>query len=226
MRAAYDPRVRVARVERPDELPRALQELGFVRPQPTLVVVGGADGLSGTDRERVVPLIEKLTALAERRTAVVVDGGTDSGVMQLLGRARRRRPSFALLGVAVAALAHASLEPNHSHVLLVPGAAWGDEVPWLTRTAGILAGDQPSLTVLVNGGEIAYADAAASIEEGRRVVVVAGSGRLADAVAAASRGQAEGSAARTLAASDLVSTLDLGDDPELLLVERLLAAGS
>jgi len=213
-------------VERPDELPRALQELGFVRPQPTLVVVGGADGLSGTDRERVVPLIEKLTALAERRTAVVVDGGTDSGVMQLLGRARRRRPSFALLGVAVADLAHASLEPNHSHVLLVPGAAWGDEVPWLTRTAGILAGDQPSLTVLVNGGEIAYADAAASIEEGRRVVVVAGSGRLADAVAAASRGQAEGSAARTLAASDLVSTLDLGDDPELLLVERLLAAGS
>ena len=45
-------------------------------------------------RDEVVPV-------AERRDAVVIDGGTDSGVMQLIGRARSALGGrFPLIGVA------------------------------------------------------------------------------------------------------------------------------
>ena len=57
----------------------------------------------------------------------------------------------------------AALEPHHTHVLLVPGASWGDESPWLTRVADALADGTGWLTVVINGGDITYADAAASL---------------------------------------------------------------
>ncbi len=223
--------MQVLRVERTSDLPGALEELGFMRPLPTLVLVGAAERLTPPDLERLDPVLDELAAAVERVGAAVVDGGTDAGVMRLIGRARARGRDFPLLGVVVAALAgepgaaleagQASLEPNHSHVLLVPGGVWGDEVPWLARVAGLLAGGAPSATVLVNGGEIAYADAAASIAEGRRVLAVAGSGGAADAVAAAVRGEPAGERARALVASDLVRAVELRDDSGLPLLEEI-----
>ena len=47
---------------------------------------------------------------------------------------------------------------------------------------GLLARDRRSLTLLVNGGEIALRDAAASVAERRAVLVVVGSGRTADTI--------------------------------------------
>ena len=231
--------MRVLRLERTSDLPEALEELGFTRPLPTIVVVGAAERLTSAELELLEPVLEELAALAERTGAAVVDGGTDAGVMRLVGRARGRGRDFPLVGVAVAALAsppgaepatgQASLEPNHSHVLLVPGAVWGDEVPWLARVAGMLAGGAPSATVLLNGGEISYADAAASIAAGRRVLAVAGTGGAADAVVEAIRGEPADEPARALAASDLVRAVGLRDDsgPSLVEeVERIVCGGS
>ena len=72
------------------------------------------------------------------------------------------------------------LEANHTHFVVVPGENWGDETPWIARTATVLAGAAPSITVLINGGQIAYSDVQRSVEAGRPVFVVAGSGRTAD----------------------------------------------
>jgi hypothetical protein len=77
-----------------------------------------------------------------------------------------------------------ALEPHHVH-LLVPGDAWGDESPWLAEVASVVAGDHPSVTLLVNGGETTYIDAAQSIQRRRPVIVLAETGRTADAIAAA-----------------------------------------
>ena len=107
-----------------------------------------------------------LVAAADATGAAIVDGGTDAGVMRLLGRAHARAgANVPLVGVIVRALAAlpgeprrddgAPPEPNHTHIVLVPGASWGDEAPWIARLAGAIAGDRPSVTVLVNGGEIA-----------------------------------------------------------------------
>ena len=50
----------------------------------------------------------------------------------------------------------APLDPHHTHFILVPGKNWGDESSWIAQIATQLAGDQPSVAVLVNGGKIAH----------------------------------------------------------------------
>jgi SLOG in TRPM, prokaryote len=214
--------VRSVRVERPGDLARALEELGLTPPLPTLVVTGGADALPAEDAERLARVVDDIAAVAERLGVAVVDGGTDAGVMRLLGQARARGRSFPLVGVTVAALAaapdeepvgaQAPLEANHSHAVLVPGHEWGDETPWLAAVAGVLARGAPSATVVLNGGPIAVADAAASVAAGRRVLVLDGSGRSADALAAAARGEPAEEPVRAVAASPLVHVLGLRED--------------
>ena len=226
-------------VERWGDLPDVLTQLGLTRAMPTIVSVGAAGALTGVDSERLEPLFAELTAIADRHDAAVVDGGTDRGVMRLFGRARSRAHSFPLLGVAVDGLVasptsppdddRCPLEPNHTHALLVPGEAWGEEVPWLARVATLVAREAPSVTVLVNGGEITYADAEASIAEGRPVLVVAGSGGTADVVAAAARGTSTLERVQALASSELLRAVDLdGDSGRQVLkeIERTLTERS
>ena len=81
--------------------------------------------------------------------------------------------------------------------------------------ATCLAGRAPSVTVLVNGGDIAYQDAQFSLDAGRPIIVIAGSGRAADEIAAAVRGEQADPRARQLAASGLVSCVD-ADRPSLV----------
>ena len=94
--------------------------------------------------------------------------------------------------------------------------AWGDEVPWLGRVASAVAGSRASATLLVNGGEIAYLDMADSLSRDRPVVVLAGSGRTADDVAAAAApNESARPAARRLAESPLTIIVDYDDGPQL-----------
>jgi hypothetical protein len=83
----------------------------------------------------------------------------------------------------------APLDPYHTQVILVPGDTWGDESPWLSRVAAAIASGWPSVTLVVNGGEITYGDIEHSLEAGRPVIVLAGTGRTADAIAAAAHGR-------------------------------------
>jgi hypothetical protein len=177
------------------DLPSAVGTLGLRPPQPTVVVVGGAGGLDEADIDRLRPIFASgIVPVLERHQGAVVDGGTLAGVMRLCGETRASLgASFPLVGVVAAGTVQlpgrpappdgAALEPHHSHFLIVPGDEWGAEAPWISDTATILACSSPSVTVLVNGGQIAYDDVARSVQAGRRVVVVAGSGRTADAIA-------------------------------------------
>ena len=180
------------------DLSAALRQIGLQKPRPTLVVVGGASKMTDESLARLRQLfVEVLAPLAEELKAYVVDGGTDAGVMQMIGKARADTAgTFPLIGVAPEgkiALPNPSsslssgklLEPNHTHFVLIPGATWGDESSWLARIATMLAGGSPSVTVLINGGETALLDVFKNIEVGRSVVVIAGSGRLADEIARA-----------------------------------------
>jgi SLOG in TRPM, prokaryote len=182
---------RVIRLTEPGEVPGRLTELDLHAPRPVVVLVGGADGLDDDQLARLRPLFEEgLAPLADALGACVIDGGTDTGVMGLIGQARAKLGAgFPLIGVSatgtVAEADSPSLEPNHSHVVLVPGSKWGEESPWLAEIASQVAGDSPSVTVVVNGGEVTFQDAARSVEAGRPVLVVGGSGRTADTMAAA-----------------------------------------
>jgi hypothetical protein len=179
-------------------------------------------------------VIEHVIPALDDWGAAVVDGGTDSGVMKVMGRAREAaRARFPLVGVAAegtvilpgrpAAAHSAPLEPHHTQVLLVPGDAWGDESPWLSRVATAIADGQPSLTLVVNGGQITYDDIDHSLQCGRPVIILAGTGRTADAIAAAARGRAEDPRAQQVAASPSTHIVPLSDPSALCtIIESIL----
>ncbi|MFS0518137.1 hypothetical protein ACEYW6_25940 [Nostoc sp. UIC 10607] len=212
------------RVDQQTELPDALERIGLGGSRPVLVVVGGASNISEADFLRIQRLFtEVLAPIAESLGAYVVDGGTDAGVMQLMGQARTHiGAKFALIGVTPEskvvlpnqqepAADLTPLEPNHTHFVLVPGNNWGDESPWISGVATVLANKAPSVTVLLNGGEITFEDAFSSVNTGRLVVVIAGSGRTADILADALRGQATDERAKKLAKSGTLQYIDLID---------------
>jgi hypothetical protein len=211
-------------VDQRSDLSAALAALGLDAPRLVVVLVGGAGRMTARDLDRLRPLFEQgLVPVAERLGVVVIDGGTDAGVMHLIGRARTRtEATFPLVGVpAVGTVRFPGkrsgvrrrwpLDAHHTHFVLVPGASWGDEAPWIARVGTELAGGWPSITVLVNGGDISYTDVACSLHAGRPVLAVAGSGRAADHLASAARGDPADEDAMRLAASGLVEVVDADD---------------
>jgi hypothetical protein len=155
-----------------------------------------------------------------------VDGGTESGIMAVLGSAREACGlDVPLVGVAaegtvappgIGGPAAPALEPRHPYAVLVPGDEWGDETPWLGHVADAIAEQLPSVTVVVNGGDVTYADAAASLARGRPVIVLAGTGRGADAIAAARSGEPADPRAVEIAAPALTRIVHLDDTAEAL----------
>jgi len=203
------------------EIVAALDVALVPRGRPVVVLVGGAGGMDrdGIDELEAV-LRRAVVPVVDASRAVVVDGGTDSGVMRAIGRARASTGAvFPLVGVAargtvaVGAVGSdkAALDPNHTHVVLVPGTAWGDEASWLAEVADAIARDRRSVTLLANGGEIAYQDAENSLARGRPVVVLARSGRTADAIANAAVHDGPNARAQQIAGSPLTRIIDLGD---------------
>jgi hypothetical protein len=221
-----------ARVEDADDLPGALGTLGLTGPRPVVVMVGGAGGMTDADTDRLASVLADavIPAISASRAAVI-DGGTDAGIMRMMGRART---GFPLIGVAAEGTVllpgrpagrgdAAPLESHHSHFLLVPGDTWGDESPWLATTATLLAGGSPSVTVLVNGGKIAFDDVTESLTAGRPVLVLDGTGRTADLIAAARNGDRTDEQANRLADSAEVHIAPVSDLDAVrtLLAERL-----
>ena len=177
-----------------------LKELDLGTPHDTLVIVGGASGLDADQQMQLDGLFHRVLApLAEELQLYVVDGGTNAGVMRLMGQARTAiGGTFPLIGVAPQSLVNlpdrvvehpdaSTLEPNHTHCLLVPGGNWGDESPWIAETATHLSGSHESMTILINGGSVTVKDAYASVKAGREVIIVSGTGRVADDLTAALR---------------------------------------
>jgi len=187
-----------------------------------MVLVGGADDM-GHEPLRILDdlLCRWVVPLLDRHGACVVDGGTDSGVMRSIGRARTtchgRFPIIGVTPVGAIAGGHTpeargiALEPNHTHALLVPGSTWGDETPWLADVAGAIAARHGSVTLVAGGGGITYTDITASIARNRPVLILAGTGRAANSVADARMGLDADPRAHDIAASALTEIVEVSD---------------
>ena len=195
-----DQGVKVSAIHDIANLADSLQELELSEPRYTLVIVGGASGLDDGQQAQLIGLFNRVLApLSEEMQLYVIDGGTDAGVMRLMGQARTAiGGTFPLIGVAPRSLVNlpdrtvqhpdaSTLEPNHTHCLLVPGDNWGDESPWISEIATMLSGPHESMTVLINGGTVTVEDAYASVKAGREIVIVSGTGRVADDITHALR---------------------------------------
>lgn len=183
-----------------EEIPAQLKRSGVPTGRPVIVLFGGAAGIDDDYGKRLYPVVrDGVVATADELGAVIVDGGTDSGVMALAGRARSELAlQIPLVGVAPAAKVAAEgvsaatgrtpVDRHHSHHFLVPGTEWGDESPTLFAIARVIADGKPVVVVLIDGGPVALAESLEAVREGWSLVAVDASGRMADLIAAYKRG--------------------------------------
>ena len=183
-----------------DELEQALNQMGLV-DRPVIVLIGGH--ILPEHANITLQAIEVIAKAAEVLDAALICGGTDVGVMSAIGKSRSRNSyQFPLIGVAPEGIVtwpegprntsspflsgneREQLESHHSHFILVPGSQFGDETKWIVRAATMIAaGRNKSVTVLVNGGKVSQMDVEEGLNAGRPLLVLAGTGRLADDIA-------------------------------------------
>ena len=181
------------------ELAQAMAELGLAGSHPVIVLIGGE--IDEQQADVTQQAIETISRTADDLNAVVICGGTDMGIMAEIGQIRSRQSyNFPLVGVTPEELVtwpggpHSGkflgwgekrwqLEPHYSHFILVPGSQFGDESPWILDAATLLSKEHGSVTILINGGEVSRKDIELSLENGRPVIALSRSGRLADELA-------------------------------------------
>ncbi|MGZ9164834.1 MAG: hypothetical protein ACXW4U_06630 [Anaerolineales bacterium] len=183
-----DHTVRAAYISDNIDINKAIEELQIPHPKTVIVLVGGAGGIGWLDKFPMRKAIGIVARLADETQSIVIDGGTQAGIMTEIGKQRKRnRFSFPLIGVVFDSLLmkkdpQSILDPNHTHFFLIPGEDWGDESEWIARIATTIAGDKKSITILVNGGKISRTDVEYSLMENRPTFVMRGTGRLADEI--------------------------------------------
>lgn len=183
-----DNKTQAAYISDNQDIQKAIEALQIPRPKPVIVLVGGAGGIGWWDRFPMRKAIGIIARLAQETQPVVIDGGTQAGIMKEIGAQRKRNKfSFPLVGVVFDSLLmkeepRSILDPNHTHFFLIPGDDWGDESAWISKIATQIAGDKKSITILVNGGPISRTDVGYSILEDRPAFVMRGTGRMADKI--------------------------------------------
>lgn len=180
--------VGAANISENDEIQNALTELGIPHPKTAIVLVGGAGGIEAEDEFPMKKAINIVARLAEETQSAIVDGGTQAGIMMEIGEQRKNNNfTFPLIGVVFDSLIiteppKSILDSNHTHFFLIPGSDWGDESGWIAKIATAIAGDEKSITVLVNGGNISRTDVEYGLLENRPAYIMRGTGRLADEI--------------------------------------------
>jgi hypothetical protein len=178
------------------ELGLALSELHLNESYPVIVLIGGQIDAAQADATRLA--VQTISRVAQDMKALVICGGTDIGIMAEIGQIHSKRGyTFPLVGIAPEELVtwtngpastkklwwgkeRWQLEPHYTHFILVPGNKFGDESPWIVAAASLLSKDHNSVTVLINGGEVSKKDIDLSLKDGRPVIALSRTGRLAD----------------------------------------------
>lgn len=210
-----------------------LKTLDIEQPKGVIIVVGGAAGLDETMKGLLLRLFSRGIAFAAASSgSLTIDGGTNAGVMAMMGQgvADRGRKS-PLLGIAPAGKVTypggpaegsiedgAPLDPNHSHFVLVESDEWGGETDTLFDIIKEFDKIVPVVMILANGGLHARKEVLISVREGWPIIVIQGSGRLADEIAIAVREKTEPANEEIVAMVryDRMTLFDIGKGPEAL----------
>jgi hypothetical protein len=193
-------------VRAPEHGPGApiVEALGLTNFRSALLVSGGAALMDPYDTEQMRILAsEGIARFAEAHRVVVIDGGTATGVMRLLGEVRRQNGyHFPLVGVApIGAVRYPghetgggeTLDSGHSHFVFTDGKEFGQESAAMAEITRAIAirGNRRGLSIIINGGEISRQetyDRTLETDRAFPLLVLDGSGRFANELAAAATG--------------------------------------
>jgi hypothetical protein len=178
----------------------AVKTLKLPQAHALIMLFGGAEELEDALNPRLLQMFSRgLVPAAVRAGAMIMDGGTHSGAMACMGAAvAEGERQVTLLGVAPTvkvtypgdktaagnAGERTPLDPNHTHFVLVEGSEWGCETEAMFEIADSLTGPQtPVIAVLVDGGPHTLPELLRCVRQGWSLVILTGTGRLADELA-------------------------------------------
>jgi SLOG in TRPM, prokaryote len=174
--------------------------LNIQRPGALIMVAGATSDLSEEVTSHLTQLCSHgIMPAAIQKKAMIIDGGTQVGVIKLIGQsANECGHRSILLGVTCAGLViypggpsikeellekSAPLDPNHSHFVLVESEIWGCETDTMYALARLISKGIPVVTLVINGGIISKNEVLYSIRQGWPLLIIEGTGRLADEIA-------------------------------------------
>jgi hypothetical protein len=169
-------------------------------PKAVILIIGGADNLDEKVSSRLLQLFGRgIARAAVDMNAVIIDGGTESGVMKMMGQGVADRGfKSKLIGVAPLGLVSypgsegdekTPLDPNHSHFVLVEGIKWGDETGTLFQLMHLFRPDEKAkahaVVLLAGGGDVSRHEVLQAVRQNLPLIVVEGSGGVADEIVTA-----------------------------------------
>jgi len=165
-------------------------------PKPVILIIGGADSVDEKVSSKLIQLFGRgIARAAAGLNAVIIDGGTEAGVMKMMGQGVADRGfKSTLIGVAPlglvsypgsAGVGKTPLDPNHSHFVLVEGKEWGSETGVIYKLVSALALKGPKVVLLAGGGAVSKEESLLAVRQNLPLIVIEGSGGLADEIAKA-----------------------------------------
>jgi predicted Rossmann-fold nucleotide-binding protein len=181
-----------------DDVGAMLGKLELETPRPVIIVSGGAADLDPAITPRLRHVLGRGVARAAAEVgALLIDGGTRVGIMELTGQAvAMLGHQTPLLGVAPAALVDAGagggpdrapLDPNHSHVLLTSGDGWGDELETMMAVAAAAANGKGVVMVVAGGGPRTLAEVLQAVRRRWPIILLEGTGGVTDRLAGSTK---------------------------------------
>jgi hypothetical protein len=208
------------------------ENLSISPPRAVVCLNGGTAELDeGLAMHLESLLVDGLARVTAEESLTVVTGATDAGIFSLFGKGIEKWGKRApVIGIAPEKLVRwgsgtggdTPLEPHHSHFVLVEGEEWGDESGTMYALVNEWGNQCPTVAVFAGGGQVTLREMRANVMQGRKMILLAGSGRATDAVLAARGG--ERSAARPVhdiaAAGDIISFSLQSEPPSLARLVR------
>ena len=166
-------------------------------PKALILIAGGADTLDEKHKLPLVRLFGGIARAAANLDAVIIDGGTQSGVMELMGQGIAdcgyQSP---LIGVAPIGKVKypgsigegdTDLDPNHSYFVLVEGGDWGSELDTINKLVQVFTKESAGVVILAGGGPNSINEALCAVRYNLPLIVLEGTGGMADEIAVAWR---------------------------------------
>jgi len=175
-----------------------LRSLHLQQPEALLMITGGASEMDEEVDSNLARLFTQgIAPIAISMGAMIIDGGTQAGVMKMIGEAMsEQRQKSILLGVSAEGRViypgkpfkedeqkRTQLDSNHSHFVLVETDVQGGETETMYGLAAMLSSACSSVAILSNGGKITVEEVLQNVIQRRPVIVITGSGRFADNLA-------------------------------------------
>ncbi len=173
---------------------QAAFKLPLTTPRSVIMVSGDTQGLAESAQQRLIQLFSRgLAKTAINLNAVIMDNGKTSDLAALIGQSvADRGHKSPLIGVAASIKVNypgqeniqeetIALEPNHTHFVLLDNAK--QEMKFRYRLGKAIAHQKAAMMILVSGEEDSRSEVLQAVRLGWPIIIITGTGKLADEIA-------------------------------------------